>query len=165
MKKVLKWIAIIFVALIVIGALVGKDEDNASNSEGKANSVVANTTTTTTSSAPETPKPAPKKEVYSTTAKALFNDYDANEVALDEKLKGKIIEVKGIVQSIDKDFLDNIVIELRTSNEFMPAQMTMDDNQKSVASSLKKGQTVIITCKKMTRIMGSPSGDDCVFNK
>ncbi|AWH89696.1 OB-fold protein [Limnobaculum parvum] len=158
MKKVLKWIVIIFVALMVIGFFAGKNKESSTGS---------NVGTSTPST--ESPKPVAqaevKPEIYKTTAKALFNDYEENEVAVDEKMKGKLIEVKGVVQAIDKDFLDNIIINLRTSNEFMPARMTMDSSSKSVALNLKKGQTVVITCEKMSRLVGSPSGRDCIFNQ
>ncbi|MCW4948692.1 OB-fold putative lipoprotein (plasmid) [Enterobacter hormaechei subsp. xiangfangensis] len=40
------------------------------------------------------------------TAKALTAFYDENEVAADDKIGGRKVEVKGVVQSIDKDFND-----------------------------------------------------------
>ncbi|MCX0116691.1 OB-fold putative lipoprotein, partial [Escherichia coli] len=46
--------------------------------------------------------------MYNTTARQLFKEYEENEVATDEQLKGKLIAVRGIVQSIDKDFTDSI---------------------------------------------------------
>ncbi|EHU9132986.1 hypothetical protein KZW37_002823, partial [Escherichia coli] len=93
----------------------------------------------------------------------LFKAYDENEVATDEKMKGKLISVKGVVQSIDKDFTDSIIISLRTDNEFMPARMEMEDSEKSAAIALKKGQQVTVICERMSRIVGAPSGRDCVF--
>lgn len=105
-----------------------------------------------------------KKTVYQTTARKLFNDYDENEVAVDERLKGKIVAVTGIVQSIDKDFTDSIIISLKTDNQFMPARMDMKDSQKAKAMSLKKGKQVVIVCEKMSRLMGAPSGRNCTFN-
>ncbi|WP_077227939.1 MULTISPECIES: OB-fold protein [Enterobacteriaceae] len=44
--------------------------------------------------------------VYRITAKALTAFYDENEVAADDKIGGRKVEVKGVVQSIDKDFND-----------------------------------------------------------
>jgi hypothetical protein len=60
-------------------------------------------------------------EVIGTTAEQLFQMYDYNEVATDSAIKGKILEVKGTVQSINKDFLDHMYVSLVTPNQFMSA--------------------------------------------
>jgi hypothetical protein len=151
MKKILKWILYIVVALAVIGYFAGDKKDSPA------------TESTSSESAPVTSTPA--KEVYKTTASALFKDYDDNEVAADEKMKGKIIEVSGTVQSIDKDFTDSIIVRLKTSNEFLPAIMGIKDSEKSTALALKKGQKVVVTCAGMSRVVGAPSGRNCVFVK
>lgn len=101
--------------------------------------------------------------IYKTTATELFSDYEKNEVNTDEKIKGKVVEISGSVQSIDKDFTDSIIIKLKTSNEFMPARLRIDDSQKQNAMMLNKGDEVTLRCQKMSRIMGSPSGRDCKF--
>ncbi|CAI0716224.1 OB-fold putative lipoprotein [Serratia quinivorans] len=149
MKKILKWILYIVVALAVIGYFAGDKKDSPA------------TESTSSESVPVTSTPA--KEVYKTTATALFKDYDDNEVAADEKMKGKIIEVSGTVQSIDKDFTDSIIVRLKTSNEFLPAIMGVKDSEKSTALALKKGQKVVVTCASMSRMVGAPSGRNCIF--
>lgn len=80
-------------------------------------------------------------------------------------MKGKLISVNGVVQSIDKDFTDSIIIGLQTDNQFMPARMEMENSEKATAVALKKGQQVTVICKKMIRVMGAPSGRDCIFAK
>ncbi|PIF21779.1 OB-fold protein [Candidatus Pantoea floridensis] len=159
MKKVLKWILYIFVGLMVIGYFAGKNEDGNTSSSSTQSSQSA-------SVAEATPVKAspPQKPVYQTTARKLFNDYEENEVAVDEQLKGKIVAMTGVVQSIDKDFTDSIIISLKTDNEFMPARLEMKDSQKAAAIALKKGKQVVIVCEKMSRIIGAPSGRNCTFN-
>ncbi|MCW6548609.1 OB-fold putative lipoprotein [Yersinia ruckeri] len=159
MKKFFKWIGIIFVVLIIIGYL--SDEKN-----GNTNNVPTSENTVTTESVKivDTEKKEPQQKIYKTTARELNAAYDENEVAVDEAIKGAIVQVTGIVQSIDKDFTDSIVIRLKTDNEFMPASMTMNDSEKQIALGLKKGQKVVIKCKRMTRIIGSPAGSKCTFN-
>lgn len=154
MKKFFKWVLYIFIGLIVIGYIAGKNEDTNDSSNA-----------TQTAQSAEAPQPVkPKKEVYQTTARKLFNAYDENEVATDEEIKGKLVAVTGIVQSIDKDFTDSIIISLKTDNEFMPARMEVKDSEKSTALTLKKGKQVVIVCERMSRIVGAPSGRSCVFN-
>ncbi|SUF92862.1 tRNA_anti-like [Salmonella enterica] len=108
-------------------------------------------------------KPHHKEKYFSTTARQLFKAYDENEVATDEKMKGKLISVKGVVQSIDKDFTDSIIISFRTDNEFNASTYGNGRFEKSAAIALKKGQQVTVICERMSRIVGAPSGRDCVF--
>lgn len=102
---------------------------------------------------------------YETTAKKLFAEYEANEVATDERIGKKPVLISGTVTSIDKDFTNNIIIKLGTSNQFMSAMMRMEDSEKEKAMSLSKGQNVRILCKNMSRLIGSPSGRRCVFSE
>lgn len=102
---------------------------------------------------------------YEISAKKLFADYEANEVAMDERIGKRPVLVSGSVSSIDKDFLNNIVISLNTSNPFMPARFSMEDSEKDKSMAISKGKSVKIICKQVSRIMGSPSGNDCVFQQ
>jgi len=101
--------------------------------------------------------------IYKKTATELFSDYEENEVNTDEKIKGKIVEISGSVQSIDKDFTGSIIVKIKTSNQFMPARLRIDDSQKQNAITLNRGDEVTLRCQKMSRIMDSPSGQDCKF--
>ncbi|MGK3142056.1 OB-fold protein [Pantoea sp. C2G6] len=166
MKQVLKRFFYVVIGLFVIGYLVGNNEDgskpSSSEQASQSDSVQTRQSTSVAEAAPVKSNPPPKP-VYQTTARKLFNDYDENEVAVDEQLKGKIVAVSGIVQSIDKDFTDSIIISLKTDNEFMPARLDMKDSQKATAISLKKGMKVVIVCERMSRIIGAPSGRNCTF--
>jgi len=149
MKKLLKWIFYIFIAFMVLGYIASKNDKSSPSSASNTEAV----------------EPAPQKEVFQTTARQLFKAYDENEVATDENMKGKLVAVKGIVQSIDKDFTDSIIISFQTDNQFMPARMEMQDSEKASAIALKKGQQVTVICDRMSRVVGAPSGRDCVFAK
>lgn len=110
------------------------------------------------SAAPPTPK-----EVVKISAGQLFNAYEENEVATDEGFKNKLIQVSGSVQAISKDAFDNIVIDLKTSNQFMPVHMKMEDTEKAAAVALKKGTKTTVLCESMSRIIGAPYGNGCRF--
>lgn len=143
MKTVFKWVGIGFIVLIAIGLVASGD---------KAGSGAA-------------PEAAAPREVVSVNAADLFKEYEANEVAADERLKGKIVQVSGTVQAIDKDAFDKINVKLRTANEFMPMHLSMKDSEKAAAIVLKKGVKVLARCEKISRIIGSPIGSDCTFVK
>ena len=104
-----------------------------------------------------------QKEVYKTTAQQLYKDYEANEVAADEKMKGKLIEISGTVDSIDKDAFDNIVVHLKTGDAFSAAMVGMKDSEKQKAIALKKGAKITATCESSSRVMGSPALQKCVL--
>lgn len=152
MKKLIKWIFYIFIGFMILGYIASKNDKS---------SPEASSSTSTA----QKEEPAPKIEVFNTTARQLFKAYEENEVATDENMKGKLVAVKGIVQSIDKDFTDSIIISFQTDNQFMPARMEMEDTEKSKAIALKKGQQITVTCERMSRLVGAPSGRDCVFTK
>jgi hypothetical protein len=116
-------------------------------------------------SAAKTANIAPQEKVISVSAVDLYNAYDENEVATDEKLKGAIIEITGTVQSIDKDFMDDINISLRSSNEYMPVNLGIEKSEKETAIKPRKGQKITARCKQISKTMGSPYGRKCIFMK
>lgn len=101
--------------------------------------------------------------VYPITAVDLYRSYEANEVATDVALHGKVIQVSGWVSAIDNDAFNNIEAHLATSNDFSGAMMKMADNEAGTAGQLSKGKGVTIRGAGLKRVMGSPYGTDCVF--
>ncbi|MCL9670031.1 OB-fold putative lipoprotein [Citrobacter sp. MNAZ 1397] len=104
------------------------------------------------------------ESVYRTTAKELVELYKANEVAADDNIGGRKVEVTGTVQDITKNFANDVVLKLESDNRFMPVSLSMADSEKAQASKLKKGQKIIVTCEKMQFFIGAPSGGNCTFN-
>lgn len=102
--------------------------------------------------------------VYRTTAKDLAAMYEENEVAADDEIGGRKVEVTGIVQDITKNFANDVIVRFESNNRFMPTSLSMEDTEKSKASKLKKGQKIAITCEKMQLFIGAPSGRNCTFN-
>ena len=80
------------------------------------------------------------------TASKLYKEYNANEIAADEKYKGKIIEVTGVIRDIGNDIMDNPYITLVGDEYFGDIQCYF--NEKSVVAKLSKGKriTVIGSC-------------------
>lgn len=103
----------------------------------------------------------PQQAAISVTATQLFSDYQANEVAADDKYKDTNLRVSGTVHSIDKDATDSIVIRLSTPNEFMSVAAEVDDSQKAAAKALKKGQNLVVACKGGGMVIGSPQLRNC----
>lgn len=108
--------------------------------------------------------PASDDGIYRTTAKALAELYSANEVAVDDKIGGRNVEITGIVQDITKNITDDVVLKLESGNRFMPVSLSMEGSEKPQASKLRKGQKIIVTCGKMQLFIGAPLGSGCTFN-
>jgi hypothetical protein len=106
----------------------------------------------------------PERAIVTATAQELFDAYEANEVATDIQLKGKIIEISGRVQSIDKNILDAMFVSLETRrNPFMPAKVRPNRQDESKIAALRRGQHVVFRCQRIQRWVGSPMGEDCVL--
>ena len=93
------------------------------------------------------------------TASKLYKEYNENEIAADEKYKGKIIEVTGVIRDIGNDIMDNAYITLVGNEYFGDIQCYF--NEKSVVAKLSKGKRITV--------MGSCSGlminvqvNDCI---
>ncbi|OIM94702.1 hypothetical protein BLN97_09465 [Bradyrhizobium elkanii] len=97
------------------------------------------------------------------TAQELFDAYASNEVATDIRLKGKIIQVSGRIQSIDKSVFDTMYVSLETSNQFMPTKVSPNKQDESKVAALRRGQQVVFRCRQMKRWVGSPMGEDCLL--
>lgn len=114
------------------------------------------------SSTPSAPREQTK--AIEVTAVQLYKDYAENEVSADAQYKGKLLQIDGYVDSIDKDMFDNVTLHLRTGNAFSRVMATLQSSQASAAGELKKRQRVELLCKGGTRIIGSPTGDGCVIS-
>ncbi|WP_153140793.1 OB-fold protein [Paraburkholderia agricolaris] len=157
MRKLFKWIGIIcggLVALVILVGVFAPKQSATETSTGASNANAREQSATATSAA------VPVAPINVATG-VLFDDYDSNEVAADQKYKGKALAIAGTVQSIDKDAFDNIVVALRTKNEFMPVHAYLDKEHESLAASLRKGQKIAWVCVGAGKIIGSPIIRDC----
>jgi len=153
-------------ALIIISAITSSSKTKERvNSNSPAGAAVA--APAAAHAAPEAKSAAPeaKSPDLAVDAVKLWKDYDANEVAADGTYKGKILQVTGIVASIDKDFMDDIVLHLKSPNEFMNTMATLEKSEASKAAALNKGAKVTVVCKGKGRIMGSPALGSCTLSE
>jgi hypothetical protein len=89
-----------------------------------------------------------------TTASNLYDDYNANEVAADEKYKSKLIEVTGKIERISKDIFNDPYVTLM-AGDYAVVQCSFKETKQ--LSRLVKGDriTIIGSCTgKMAMIVG-----------
>ena len=91
------------------------------------------------------------KADFEITPEKLYSDYEINEVAADEKFKGKTVALTGTIHNIGKDVLDKPYISFETDYLKSVNCYFSDDAVKQIAI-LKKGETIIITgkCRGLT---------------
>lgn len=100
--------------------------------------------------------------VYRTSAEQLYQDYDANEVAIQSKIGGSPIRVSGSVAEINEDASGHPVVTLHAGSGNR-ADMLLTDDQRSAAAQLSKEDAVEIQCNKMQRIAARLHGSGCAL--
>lgn len=95
----------------------------------------------------------PKGSSIKITARELYAKYEANTIQADELYKDKLLEVFGVVESIGKDILGNPYVTLKTDNAIGSVQCMLADSEKSKASELSKGQSIVIEGKNSGKLM------------
>lgn len=145
MKKAFQWIGILAAVLIVIGIISGKDEPTASESAVAA-----------TPAAP----PEPPQKV---SASGLLKAYKDNEIAANEKYKGKRLIVSARIGSTEAGMGDEpyLVLNAGGEYEFSKPQAHLAEDQHGAAASLKKGQAVTLECIGNSEVAGTPMLKDC----
>lgn len=97
--------------------------------------------------AAETKKVQAESPALEVTAAKLFADYNDNEIAADEKYKGKVLAVTGTVGDLGKDLMDQMYITLKSGDMIMSVQAFFADEHKSRLASMKKGESVRVKCR------------------
>ncbi len=96
------------------------------------------------------------------TADAIYRAYKANEVAADNKYKGKVIAVSGIVDSIGKGFTGGPYISLKTSSPILGVRCYFAKSHLGELAKIKKNTEVTLKCVGGGKIM-SPILRGCLI--
>jgi hypothetical protein len=100
--------------------------------------------------------------VYVTSLEQLYQDYDANEVAIQSKIGDKPLRVSGVVAEISQDASGHPVVTLYSGSNSR-ADMVLSDDQRSAAAQLSKEDAVEIQCNKLQRIEARLHGSGCAL--
>lgn len=90
----------------------------------------------------------------------LYQLYKQNEIDADNQLKGKIIKVRGVVESISKDAFDNAYLTIHTGS-LLGLRADFDDKHKPELATLRAGQKVTIQGRVEGFIMDCVQVKDC----
>lgn len=147
MKKILITVFCVLVGLGVLGKLIGEKGDGDSGERPSPRR-------TETASAP-----APAEVV---SPQALFAAFEQNEVAADDRYKGKWIEISGPIDKIGKDILNKMYVTLEAERSIFGVQAFFADEHKRSLASLAKGDAVTLICKCAGK-MGNVLLRECSF--
>ena len=95
------------------------------------------------------------------TAIKIHQAYKQNEIAADEQYKGKVFNISGIVEGIQKDLTDSIFVTIKTGDEFGSLHANFDDAHKATIAKLKPGQPLKIQGSVDGFLMQSVMVKDC----
>lgn len=95
------------------------------------------------------------------TARDLAAAYEENEAGAQMKYGKSVLNISGVIASIDLDMEDKPFLVLQGTNEFMGPQAKLDAASQAKAPALKKGQKIKLTCAKVTEMIGTPMLDGC----
>lgn len=190
MKKVLKWVVIVFVVIIVIGMLAGNSEKDVSvngsidqpkeskeNIDKQSNNKSASSKDLKLSSndliALKTMITDDVKVNFDggeslldygyipVTAKEMFKTYSENEARGDKKFKGKDVIISGSIESITSSIGDIPVVSLKTGDMFQTVNVNFSRKYRDIAVDLNKNQKVTFACVGGSVVIGMPSVRDC----
>jgi hypothetical protein len=85
-----------------------------------------------------------KPASFTLSADGLYAEYKSNEVAADQKYRGKIVVVSGVIRDIGKDIMDNAYIVIGGSGFLDGVQCTFTKVEESSVARLSKGQRVTV---------------------
>ena len=79
-------------------------------------------------------------------AKSILKEFEENEAAADGKYKGKTLQVSGVIDKIDTEFIDEdeYVINIGGGGDFEIITVNCDDQGSKAVSPLKKGQKITV---------------------
>lgn len=160
-KRLPTWglVLIIVGAVVVFAVCMGLIFGERPESESGSSSVSsAEGSSETSGSEPSSSEPAdsqnessqPEQEVVQVTALELFADYDANEVAAEQKYDGKLLEITGTVKDISRDVFDDLYVTLEAEDNeysFYSVQCYINENDEASmekAAALVEGDTAVI---------------------
>jgi len=93
----------------------------------------------------------------------MAKDYSDNEVAADEKYKGKLIEISGKVTGVDNGTFDNEMIVKLSDGQYDVSVpwCYMKASEKEKVLTLKKGQQITLIGEGNSATIGSPMLKNC----
>lgn len=87
-----------------------------------------------------------KEEAIKVTASNLAKEYEDNEIAADQKYKGKIVEITGTIKSIE-EMLGSKFVTIEGNQILSDIQCFFDKSKESELATLQKNKSITVRGK------------------
>lgn len=145
-KKKRYWLLAFVLLIAIISAASGGGDavDETTSDGGDTSSAADDSGSESNESAEEKAEPAEK--AMKVEAKQIIKDYEDNEAAADAKYRGKVLEVSGVIEKVDTDFIDDEEYIVRVGAGGAWDFLTVDCPGQSAddVSALKKGNDITV---------------------
>ena len=148
------WVIVVIIGLGIIGSL-GRDTTQTTSS----NTSKSNTVQTSSKS---------EEEIIELDYNVLYKEYQDNAIAADGKYKGKILQLEGKIEKINREIAGNPFVTFRVGEEysFKDVRLTFKKSEEEKVSKLAKGQTITVKGKCSGQLVtGTVSLHDCEIIK
>lgn len=143
--KIIGYVALGFIGLMILGAIVGPADEQASAGNDVAEKEIASVS------------------ALQVTAQELFRAYEKNEMAAQKKYGGQPLEVSGYITAIELDFMNNPTVSLDTGEIFQHVTLHFDKSYGDKTAELGKGEHFVAVCNEISEVIGSPQLRKCRF--
>lgn len=161
MKKVLKWVGIIFVGLLVIGFTI----DALKSPEQRVAEIKAREQQQAKQD--EDKRENARQEMAALpaiTANDIVAAYGENTVAADQQFKDKKFKISGIVSDINTDLFGDPYITLSGGdNQFTEPHFGFEKSEAAQLANLKKGAMVTLVCIGKGDVAKTPMSGSCLL--
>lgn len=153
MKKIIKWALIGFGGLMVLGiimAATGGESNKSANQESKQVQ-------------PKQEGQAKPQEAIQLETSEFISEFDKNQLAAEEKYKGKLIEFTAYIDNISEDILGSPFLSLKPTNDeyYFDTSIQCFFEDKANLTSLQNGQKVTVQGTANTQDLGIIGVKDC----
>ena len=140
-ERTVKVLSVLLIALVSMGA------EGECTDEAAVEAEIAQTVEAAPTVRPEaTMATTPKISIIRVTAEELWQAYDANELAADQRYRDKVLEVTGTVSKVGRSYNDEPYIELDTRQDFTTTGVRCYFAEEHVAqfASLQVGDPLVV---------------------
>lgn len=145
----LAWVGGIFGAIVIIFTIVNFSKKKAEEKEQLDQTLTAAAHTPDKSSgvSASSVKPA----FIEVSAAEMVKAYDANEISADQKYKGKVVRISGVIDTIGKDLFDKPFVSLKSKHLILGVRCAFNDE--SDLGKLKSGNHVTLVGEAQGKVM------------
>ena len=106
----------------------------------------------------------PTEQIMEVNIHDILSAYQNNEVGADNKYKGHLVQVTGLIAEVKKDIMDNLYVTLGTGEEFEIPQVQafFDDSMNNQLGELQKGRQLTVICR-IDGLMMNVLAQDCII--